>query len=368
MSEALALAKRGTGHVSPNPLVGCVIVKNNVIIGRGWHKKLGGPHAEVHALNDAGSEASGATAYVTLEPCAHVGKTPPCANALINANITTVVIAALDPNPTASGGVEALKKAGIEVITGVMKSEAEFQNRAFIHHIKYKRPWVIAKTATSLDGRIATHTGHSQWITGSAARKRGHDLRQYVDAIMIGADTLRKDDPSLTVRECWDSELSAIEAAHPLRIIVSGSGQVPLQAKALNGSLPGQTLVATSNQMPTTTEQQLNDAGVEVWRLPATDEQIHIPALLEQLAPRCQSVMIEGGAKLLGAFADAQCIDELWAFIAPKIIGGATAPGSISGRGADRLEHSLTLHNVCHESLDADWLIRGMVNRGEHSE
>ena len=364
MGEAIALAKRGTGHVSPNPRVGCVIVKDDRIIGRGWHKIYGGPHAEVNALAEAGDEAEGATAYVTLEPCAHDGKTPPCVTALIDAKISHVVIAARDPNTTAAGGVELLEKAGIEVTTGVYEREAMFQIRAFAHHVKNNRPWVIAKTATSLDGRIATRTGHSQWITGPAARRRSHDIRQAVDAIIVGAETLRNDNPALTVRDRWDSELSSLEPSHPLRIIVSSSGILPTDFHALDGSLPGKALVATTDQMPVSQEEQLAKAGTEVLRLPANSVgQINIKALLDALAPRCQSVVVEGGAQLLGAFVDARLIDEVWAFIAPKWIGGASAPSSVSGLGVERLEQSLTLVDVRHETLKPDLLMRGLVDK-----
>lgn len=360
----MSLAKRGTGHVSPNPRVGCVIVKDDRIIGRGWHEVFGGPHAEVNALKEAGEQANGATAYVTLEPCAHDGKTPPCAKALIDAKISHVVIAARDPNPTAAGGVQLLEKAGIEVTTGVYETQALFQLRAFVHHIQHQRPWVIAKTATSLDGRIATRTGHSQWITGPAARRRSHDIRQAVDAIIIGAQTLRNDNPALTVRDRWDSELSSLKPSHPLRVIVSSSGILPTDFHALNGSLPGSTWVATTDQMPESQEQQLTKAGTQVLRLPSDSAgQINIKALLEALAPRCQSLLVEGGAQLLGAFVDARLVDEVWAFIAPKWIGGASAPTSISGLGVDRLEQSLTLIDVRHETLNPDLLMRGLVDK-----
>jgi len=364
MTEALTLARRGTGHVSPNPLVGCVLVKDDQIIGRGWHEQFGGPHAEINALRDAGTKAIGATAYVTLEPCAHQGKTPPCVEALIEANISTVVIAARDPNPEAGGGVERLREAGIEVLLGIETAAAEYQNRAFFHQIQNKRPWVIGKTATSLDGRIATRTGNSQWITGPAARRRSHDLRQEVDALVVGAETLRHDNPALTVRERWDEGLASLEPAHPLRIIVSSSGILPPDFHALDGSLPGKSLVATTDQMPANRESQLVDAGTEVLRLPSNSVgQIQIQAFLDALAPRCQSMVVEGGAQLMGAFVDAGLIDEVWAFIAPKWIGGASAPASVSGLGADRLDDVLTLISVEIESLTPDVLMRGLVDR-----
>ncbi len=369
MAEALALARRGTGHVSPNPRVGCVLVKDEHIIGRGWHKAYGQAHAEVNALIDAGEAAAGSTAYVTLEPCAHHGQTPPCVNALINADVAQVVIAARDDNPKAEGGALLLQDAGISVTLGVREDEARFQNRAFFHHIATKRPWVVGKTASSLDGRISTRTGHSQWITGPSARRRGHDLRQAVDAIVVGAETLRKDNPTLTVRDRWNDVLASLEPAHPLRIIVSGTGDLPTDCHALNGSLPGKTLVATTEQMPVSQEKQLIENGTEVLRLPVNSVgKIDIPALLDALATRCQSILVEGGAQLLGAFVDARMIDEVWAFIAPKLIGGTSAPSSIGGLGIERLEESVTLNDVRYEFLEHDLLIRGLVDRRTSNE
>jgi len=364
MAEALQLAKRGTGHVSPNPRVGCVVVNNDQVVGRGWHQQYGSAHAEVNALNDAGEHAKGSTVYVTLEPCAHHGKTPPCADALIHASVDTVVVAAHDTNPEATGGVQVLQKAGIRVVTGIRELEARTQNRMFFHHIEHKRPWVIGKTATSLDGRIATRSGHSQWITGPDARRRSHDLRQAVDAIVVGAETLRKDNPALTVRDRWDAELSNVEPAHPHRIVVSGTGALPIDSQALNGSLPGKTIVVTTEKMPASTENQLINAGNEVLRLPSDQSgQIGINTLLDALAPNYQSLMVEGGSKLLGAFVDANVIDEVWAFIAPTWIGGASAPASIGGLGAEFLNQSLSLRDVQVESLAPDLLVRGLVDR-----
>jgi diaminohydroxyphosphoribosylaminopyrimidine deaminase / 5-amino-6-(5-phosphoribosylamino)uracil reductase len=369
MAEALTLAHRGTGHVSPNPRVGCVIVKGEQVIGRGWHKAYGTEHAEVNALNDCVDDAEGATAYVTLEPCAHHGQTPPCVNALIDAKVAHVVIAVQDDNPKAKGGAQLLEEAGIKVTLGVRGAEARFQNRAFFHHLKTKRPWVIGKTATSLDGRIATRTGHSQWITGPAARRRSHDLRQAVDAIVVGAETLRNDNPTLTVRDRWDEVLASLQPSHPLRIIVSSTGILPTDFHALDGSLPGKSLVATTDQMPASQEEKLVKNGTEVLRLPSNSVgQINISAFLDALAPRCQSIVVEGGAQLLGAFVDARMIDEVWSFIAPKWIGGASAPASVGGLGVERLEQSLTLHDVRYESLEPDLLIRGLVDRSPNND
>lgn len=371
MTEAIQLAQQGTGHASPNPLVGCVIVKNGEVIGRGWHERYGGPHAEANAISDARKRApestehptAGATAYVSLEPCAHYGKTPPCVDALINAKVATVVIATRDPNPKAAGGIEKLQAAGIEVITGIEAEAAQHQNRAFLHRLRTGRPWVIAKTATSLDGKIATRTGHSQWITGDAARRRAHDLRQIADTIVVGANTLRQDNPSLTVRDRWSTSLMALEPVHPTRVVVTRKGGLPHSARALNGSLPGTTIVATSDLMSAEEEAELTSLGNEVLRLPAdADGRVSMRALLEALSRRSQCLVVEGGAELLGAFADEQLIDEVWSFIAPMIIGGSTALTSVAGSGCASLTEGLHLTGIDVQTLGDDVLLRGIVD------
>ncbi len=357
MKRALELAGRAAGWTSPNPLVGAVIVKEGQIIGEGYHHRAGQPHAEVEALRAAGVAAKGSTIFVTLEPCNHFGRTPPCSHALVDAGVETVYYATRDPNQKASGGHQYLVDAGIDVIEGVCRDEARELNRFFFHAMKTKRPYVIAKYAASLDGKIATHTGDSQWITGPDARLRGHQLRQAADAILVGAGTVIADDPSLTVR------LPEIEPCHPLRVVLDSHGRIPLTAKIFQPDLAGETVVATTAQFSLEREAVLNKQGVAVWRLPNdANGRVSLPDLLDRLgADRKQSLMVEGGGAIHGAFLDAGLIDEVWAFLAPVVIGGRDAFGPIGGVGPARLADALRLDHTRLEQVGSDWLIRGRV-------
>lgn len=363
MQIALDLALRASGCVSPGALVGSVVVKDDEIVGRGWHKEGGTAHAEIHALNDAGSDANGSTLYVTLEPCAHHGRTGPCCEAVVKAGVKTVVMAVKDPNPIATGGTQHLLDHGVEVIADVLKHEATFLNRFFFHHQKTTQPYVIAKFAASLDGRIATHTGHSQWITGPEARQRGHTLRQAVDAIIVGADTAIADNPSLTVR-LPEAECPPENVRHPLRVVVDSTGRVPLNNSLFDSNLPGKTIVASTSAVSSAHENSLHNKGVEVVRVASSiNNRVSLPALMQELGNReAQSVLVEGGQTLLGQFRDDALIDEVWAFIAPMLIGGSHALGSIGGSGADTLDSALRLKTIVTENIGADVLIRGEVD------
>jgi diaminohydroxyphosphoribosylaminopyrimidine deaminase/5-amino-6-(5-phosphoribosylamino)uracil reductase len=344
-------------------MVGCVVVKDDRIVGEGYHRDYGQAHAEVNALIEAGADAKGATLYVTLEPCAHEGKTPPCTQAIINAGVARVVYAVADPNPQAAGGDAVLRRHGIETLSGIEEPAAKRLSRFFMHHVKTRRPYVIAKYATSLDGKIASHTGHSQWITGALARQRSHELRQAVDGIVIGAQTVINDNPSLTVR-LPETTLATKHVRNPVRFVLDSSGRVPLNSTLFQSADQAETHVITTAKMSVNHEQLLTDSGVTVTRIADNDlGQVSIPAMLDTLgAQNIQSLMIEGGQKLLGAFMDSQCINESWAFFAPKFIGGDTAPGPIGGTGVDNVENAATLTNVVHEQLGSDWLIRGDVH------
>jgi len=362
MQRALELAARGTGCTSPNPLVGCVVVRDNQIIGEGWHEVYGQCHAEVNALN-ATPDTRGATLYVTLEPCHHHGLTPPCTQAIVEAGIAHVVYALADPNPRAAGGANWLETQGIQVSTGVLHNKARFQNRFFLKHVACHRPYVIAKSATSLDGRIATRTGESQWITGPEARERGHQLRQAVDAIIVGADTVIADDPSLTVR-LSDEANAADVARHPRPVLLDSTGRIPLSSKLLNGSLPTRSLIVTTEQMSKNHRVKIEALGFEVVTVVHNE---HGPgtnplAVLEALGARSiHSVLIEGGATVNGAFRDAGLIDEVWTFIAPTVIGGATAPSAFTAVGCETLATATHLQDVHVEHLGRDVLVRGCV-------
>jgi len=369
MQRAIEIARRATGLTSPNPLVGCVIVKDGSIVGEGWHKAAGLAHAEAVAIAAAGKQCHGATLYVTLEPCAHHGRTPPCTDAIVAAGIREVVYAVDDPNLEAHGGAQYLKQHGIAVTAGVEAEAGRQLTQYFFHHTLTGKPFVIAKFASSLDGRIATHTGHSQWITGASARQRGHHLRQAVDAILVGAQTVIDDDPQLTVR-VDTNELGVDTVSHPLRIVLDSLGRIPLERQVLAGTLPGHTCVVTSHKMPIERERILNDRGIDCLRLPiiAATNHINLDDLLRVLGQRSvQSLLVEGGHTVLGSFVDAGLVDEVWAFVAPMLIGGKSAPAAIGGVGIDRLDDALRLHHLATEVLGEDLLIRGQViNAQEH--
>ncbi|MFK7890215.1 MAG: bifunctional diaminohydroxyphosphoribosylaminopyrimidine deaminase/5-amino-6-(5-phosphoribosylamino)uracil reductase RibD [Granulosicoccus sp.] len=369
MQQALVLAGRGVGRTSPNPLVGCVLVHENKIIAEGWHEQYGQPHAEANAITAAlrkytGSIPADTTLYVTLEPCNHHGLTPPCTQAIIDASISHVVFAVCDPNPKAAGGGRYLEEAGVKVTSGVLEAQARFQNRFFLKHQATRQPFVITKTASSLDGKTATRTGHSQWITGTQSRQRAHLLRQAVDAIIVGADTVIADDPSLTVR--LPEQLCAASCVRdPLAIILDSGGRVPLDAKLFNQtSTSRQVLVATTPAMPAAHRELLTAKGIELIVIEKNKSGAGVdPAeLLNALGERSiQSVMLEGGAKVHGSFRDAGFIDEIWSFIAPVVIGGERAPASFGGIGCDTLEHATVLHHVSTETVGSDLLIRGLT-------
>lgn len=365
MQRAIELAKRATGNTSPNPLVGAVIVRDNVVIGEGWHKQAGCAHAEIDAIKNAqanGHSTNNATIYVSLEPCSHHGKTPPCTQAILDAGFAKLVYATADTNKQAGGGADLLSAEGIHIIAGVCEELAKQTNRFFFHYQQHGTPFVIAKFACSLDGRTATRTGHSQWITGKKAREQGHVARQAVDAIIVGAQTAIADQPQLTVRN--PDAFKHTIPAHPLRIVLDSKGRVPLDNSLFDKSLPGNTMVVTTNAMPQAHEQQLIQNGIEVLRLPlsAQSNYPNIELLLKELGSRqIQSVLIEGGHTVVGDFLDHSLINEVWAFIAPVLIGGKESAPSVGGLGFDLLDNAPRLTNVSIEQLDADILVRGIV-------
>ncbi len=340
MRRALELAAEGVGQVSPSPLVGCVIVsENGEVVGEGAYIYENVTHAEVLALNQANGRGRGGTAYVSLEPHAHQGRTAPCTDALINAGIKRVVAPIEDPNPLVSGkGFEQLRQNGIEVVTGILAEEAARLNEKFCHWHKRKRPFVHLKMAISLDGRIATRTGDSRWITGEESRKKVHELRHEYDAILVGANTVAVDNPSLTDR-------SGKKRRRPLvRVVVDNSLKIPLVSNLVQtaGEIP--TLVFTDNQ-ETEKINDLRDEGVEVLQIAEGGR--NLQGVLYELGKRdLQSVLVEGGARVSGAFYDAKLIDKISFFIAPLVIGGETAPTAIGGQGASRLSGAMRLEKV----------------------
>jgi len=372
MQRALELASFGIGCTSPNPLVGSVVVRDNKIIGEGWHAVYGQAHAEVNAINDALQNISadtdkplaGATIYVTLEPCNHHGLTPPCTKAITDAGISRLIYALADPNPKAAGGARHLESLGVEVLPGVLEDKARYQNRFFLTHLASKRPFVISKSATSLDGRIATHSGDSQWITGPQSRTRAHQLRQAVDAIIVGADTVIADDPALTTR-LTESDCLSANVRHPQPVIMDSLGRIPLSSQLFSPeSAHSRTLVAASPDMPEAHRQQLSERGIEILTIDANPNGLGVnpQALLAALGKRgIQSVLLEGGASVQGSFRDAGLIDEVWAFMAPMLIGGKQAPAAYAANGSNTLDDATRLDDIHLETLGPDVLMRGLV-------
>jgi len=336
MNMAIELARAGFGQTSPNPLVGAVIVKNGTVVGMGAHLRAGEPHAEVHALRMAGNQAKDATLYVTLEPCCHVGKTPPCTEAVIRAGINRVVVAALDPNPqVAGGGVEKLRAAGLEVIVGIEEEKAKQLNEVFFHYIQSKRPFVTLKTASTLDGKIATHTGHSKWITGEDARREVHELRRVHDAILVGSGTVLADDPALTARvdgKVWGKQ--------PVRVILDRRLRTPLTAQVVTDR-SAETWIVTSSVSSEQQRQALVENGVSVI---AVDGELTVDNVLEVLGERgITSLLVEGGAEINGAFLQAKAIQKIVSYVSLKLVGGRNAPTIFGGEGIARMEDALDL-------------------------
>ncbi|NJP38835.1 bifunctional diaminohydroxyphosphoribosylaminopyrimidine deaminase/5-amino-6-(5-phosphoribosylamino)uracil reductase RibD [Bacillus luteus] len=345
MKLAVELASAAGGQTSPNPQVGCVIVKDGRVAGVGTHLKAGDKHAERHALEMAGTEASGADMYVTLEPCSHHGRTPPCADAVIAAGISRVFTASSDPDPRVSGrGIKKLLDAGIHVETGIMKEEADELNRRFFHYVTTRKPYVTLKIAASIDGKTATSSGESKWITGPGSRLDGHRLRHEHDAILVGIETVLADDPELTVR-------LPEGGIDPVRIVLDNELRFPLQAKMLQ--VPGKTIIFTSERGGKDKERLLKEAGAEVIRL--SSFRIEPEAVLEKLgAVSIGSLLIEGGGTVLDSFVRAGLFQEAVLYQAPIIIGGRNAVPAVGGSGMERLSECprLVLKHV--EQLEQD--------------
>lgn len=339
MALALDLARAATGQTSPNPLVGAVIVKNGAVIGIGAHLKAGEPHAEVNALRMAGEKAAGATIYVTLEPCSHYGRTPPCADAVIAAGIRRVVVATLDPNPQVAGtGVDRLRAAGLEVTVGIGEEEARRMNEVFFHYITTKRPFVTIKTASTLDGKIASVTGHSRWITGEAARKQVHELRRAYDAILVGAGTVLADDPELTARHNGE-----LYGRQPVRVILDSRLRTPLTAKVVQDS-QAPTWIFTTAESTEEKRSMLADKGVELF---VVDAPITVEKVLTVLGERgITSLLVEGGAEVNGSFLQAQAIQKVVSYLSLKLIGGSAAPSPYGGVGIATMDEAVVLKDI----------------------
>lgn len=357
MQRALELAEQGRGRTAPNPAVGAVIVKDGRIVGEGFHPQAGMPHAEVYALDQAGANAQGADIYVTLEPCSHIGRTPPCARALIAAGIRRAFVAIIDPNPRVSGaGISLLREAGIVVEVGLCQDQAADLIAGFSKHLRSGHPWTIYKAAMTLDGHTATAIGDSRWISCEQSRLRVHRLRNRVEAIMVGIETLLKDDPLLNVR------LPGEQTRDPLRVVVDSRLRFPLSAKMLTQDSTAATLIATGCE-DSARINALTAAGAEVLLLPTDDAGlVNLPALWDELGRRqIQHLLLEGGSTLATSAWQECLIDELMVFVAPRLVGGCPTSGLFAGSGTTLMADSAMLDAMRHETSGTDLLIRAKV-------
>lgn len=359
MRRALELAAQGAGFVEPNPMVGAVVVDDELrLLGEGFHQRFGGPHAEVHALRQAGERARGATLYVTLEPCCHQGKTPPCTAAVLAAGIKRVHVAALDPFPAVAGqGVAQLRAAGVTVDVGLLEAEAIHLTAPFRTLIQLQRPFVTAKWAMSLDGKLAARTGISKWISGTESRAIVHQMRGRMDGILVGIGTVLADDPLLTARPAGPRM--------PVRIVLDSQSRLPLDSQLVRTARESAVLLFVTAAAPTDRMSRLQAAGVEVVTVPG-DEQGHsdvTACLLELGRRRLTNLLVEGGSSVLGTFFDRQLIDEVRVFIAPRLIGGAAAASPLGGAGLATPELAASLTSLQVMQIEGDVYIRGRVPR-----
>lgn len=359
MKIALDLAKKGEGLTSPNPMVGAVIVKEGKVVGTGFHKALGEAHAEVAAIDEAGASAKGATLYVTLEPCNHTGRTPPCTGKIVDANISRVVAAMKDPNPDVKGGgIDYLKQHGIDIVLGVCKDKAKKLNEAFIKYVGTKRPFVIIKCAATLDGRIATKTGDSRWVSGKESRAFVHRLRHAADAIMIGINTVKQDDPSLTTR------LNDLKGHDPFRIILDTHLAISENAKVLRLNSASDTIIVTGNSISEKKKAQIENKRIRIIKSPVKDGLIDLDSLMDRLGDfGITSVLIEGGSRVIAKALDEKIVDKIIFFYAPKIMGGDDGVPVCKGQGPDLMNDCIPVKDINVRRFGDDVMIEGYINR-----
>jgi diaminohydroxyphosphoribosylaminopyrimidine deaminase/5-amino-6-(5-phosphoribosylamino)uracil reductase len=352
MARALTLAERGRGAVEPNPLVGAVVVRDGVCVGEGWHQKFGGPHAEVFALAEAGEAARGATLYVTLEPCCHHGKTPPCTDAVLRAGIGRVVAAMQDPFPQVSGrGAAVLRAANVSVEFGLMEAEARRLNAPYLKLVGTGLPYVHLKWAMTLDGKVATRTGDSKWVSNDESRRRVHELRSRMDAVVVGIGTALADDPLLTARPPGPRTAT--------RVVLDSGARLPVSSRLAATAREVPVLVVTEEGAPRERAEALRAAGCEVRAVAANAGRPDVVKLLEELGRRrLTNVLVEGGPGVSGGFFDAGAVDEVHVFVAPKIAGGAAAPPPVAGRGVERIAEAMALPHSAVEVLGGDVYVR----------
>jgi diaminohydroxyphosphoribosylaminopyrimidine deaminase/5-amino-6-(5-phosphoribosylamino)uracil reductase len=359
MRRAIELSKKAVGFVNPNPLVGAVIVKDNRIIGEGYHEYFGGPHAEVNAFANATEDVEGATMYVTLEPCSHYGKTPPCADAIVKNKISKVVIGMIDPNPIVAGrGIEILRSNGIEVTTGVMDTEIKKINEIFIKYITLKEPFCIMKTAMTLDGKIATSTGDSMWISNEKSRAYVHEIRHMVSGIMVGIGTVLKDDPELTTRR------EGVISKNPIRIIIDSTAKVPLEAKVLNCNEKTKTIVVTTELAKNSKIEAIKQKGAEVIITPSKNNRVDLNYLMRVLGKMgIDSILLEGGSTLNYSALEAGVVDKVITFISPKIFGGTSSKTPVGGQGVEHVKDSILLTDTKVTRFNEDIMIEGYLKK-----
>lgn len=359
MERALELAAKGIGYTNPNPLVGAVIVKNGKIIGEGYHEVYGSNHAEVNAFKNATEDVSGATMYVTLEPCSHYGKTPPCAKAIVEKGIKNVVIGLKDPNPLVAGkGIQILKDNDIEVITGVMEEEGRKLNEIFLKYITAKVPFCILKTAMTLDGKIAAYTGDSKWVTNEFSRKYVHQLRHRLSGIMVGIGTILADDPLLTTR------LETGNGSDSTRIIVDSTARIPLEAKVLRVESKAKTVIAATELADKDKIKALKNMGIEIIITPLKNNRVDLTYLMKALGERgIDSVLLEGGSELNYSAIEEGIVDKVNAFIAPKIIGGRGAKTPIGGSGKAVMREAISIENLEVQRFGDDVMLEGYIKK-----
>ncbi|MDW8140998.1 MAG: bifunctional diaminohydroxyphosphoribosylaminopyrimidine deaminase/5-amino-6-(5-phosphoribosylamino)uracil reductase RibD [Candidatus Bipolaricaulota bacterium] len=358
MRRALEVAERGAGWVNPNPMVGAVVVKRNIIVSEGWHERYGGAHAEFIALERAGALARGADLYLTLEPCvaAPHKRNPPCADLIVDSRIKRVFVAMRDPDPRIHGrGIAHLRQAGLDVIEGVREREARKLNEIYIKFKTTGKPFITLKMAMSADGKIATHTGDSKYISGEASLRLAHELRARHRALLVGIETVLQDDPQLTVR-------LGRPAPQPLRIVVDSRGRLPVNAKIFQS--PSPIVLATTEALAVEDERKFCEKNVQIWRLPAEHGRVDPVGLIGRLAAeQIDSVLVEGGAEIAWSFLSAQLVDKIIFVIAPKILGGRAAPGPVGGSGVARLTEALTLREVSVRTLGEDVIYEAYVQK-----
>jgi len=361
MRRALELAEKGRGRTSPNPMVGALLVKNGRVVGEGYHRKAGLPHAEIEALRRAGNNARGADLYVNLEPCCHFGKTPPCTEAILSSGVRKVIVGMRDPNRLVSGkGFRQLKKNGVQVVTGPLRKECERLNEVFIKFVQTGNPFVMLKTAVSLDGKIATSKGESQWITGAKAREKVHQIRNEMDAIVAGAGTIVKDNPFLTTRL---GKKSAV-VKHPVRVILDNEFLVPLKSNVFKNADTQRVIYATAKNLPASRKKQLTRRGIEILILKENKGKVDLQHLMRALGDRdITSVLIEGGGEVNASALSAGIVDKVMVFIAPILIGGKDAPGPLGGKGIRYLKSAFKIKNMTVNQIGNDFLLEGYVQQ-----